>query len=78
MDLQFIPPRLGPAAVAALATIRKEWEQAAEGESLVQIQASVGLLLLDVTARLGLNQEEQKSVLGTRLCREAVGKAQEH
>jgi hypothetical protein len=78
MDLQFVQPRLGSAAVVALSTIRQEWEHAAEGESLIQVQASVGLLLLDVAAKLGLTQEEQKSVLGTRLYREAVGKAQEH
>jgi hypothetical protein len=76
MDLQFVQPRLGSAAVAALATIRQEWEQVAEGESLIQVQSSVGLL--DVATKLGLTQEEQKSVLGTRLYREAVGKAQEH
>ena len=78
MDLQFVRPRSKGAAVAALATIRREWEVAAEGESLVQVQTSVGLLLLDVAAKLGLTQEEQKSVLGARLYREAIGKAQEH
>jgi hypothetical protein len=78
MDLQFVQPGTQTGAVAALANIRKEWELAAEGESLVKLQASVGLLLLDVAAKLGLTQEEQKSVLGARLYTEAIGKAQEH
>lgn len=52
MDLQLVRRKSQAAALAALSTIRQEWEQAAEGESLVQVQASVGLLLLDVTTRL--------------------------
>lgn len=60
----------------ALATIRKEWEVAAEGESLVNISASVGLMLLDVTTKLGMTPEEQKIVLGIQLFQEAFKETQ--
>lgn len=58
--------------LAALSAFRQEWDVAAEGESLVQVNASVGLLLLDITAKLGLTPNEQKVVLGSRLYREAT------
>ncbi len=62
----------------ALANIRQEWEVAAEGESLVDISTSVGLLLLDVAVRLGMSPSEQKTVLGTRLYQEALQKTQQN
>jgi len=65
-------------ALAALSSIRREWEQAARRESLVDVNTSVGLLLLDVTAKLGLTLDEQKFVPGARLYREAVALTQEH
>lgn len=58
--------------LAALSTFRQEWDVAAEGESLVRVNASVGLMLLDLTASLGLTPNEQKVVLGSRLYREAT------
>ena len=85
MNLQFARRRTQAAAlpdhaaaVAALSSIRREWEQAARGESLVEVNASVGLLLLDVTTKLGLTPDEQKLVLGARLYRDAVAITQEH
>jgi len=84
MDLQFVNRRTRLAvpldrtkAKNALATIRREWEVAAEGVSLIDISASVGLLLLDVATKLGMTPEEQKAVLGTRLYQEALKKTQQ-
>lgn len=83
MDVQFLtrkatrvvmPDRAS--TLANLSVLRKEWEQAAEGDSLINVPASVGLLLFDVTARLGLTQEEQAQVLGDQLFREALVKLQ--
>ncbi len=59
-----------------LSVLRQEWEQAADGDSLLNVPASVGLLLFDVTARLGLTQEEQAQVLGEQLFSEALVKLQ--
>ncbi|NOH02755.1 MAG: hypothetical protein HND47_12720 [Chloroflexi bacterium] len=83
MDLQFVKrntrittPLDRAKAQAALLTLRREWEVAAEGESLVNISASVGLMLLDVATKLGMTPEEQKVVLGARLYQEAFKKTQ--
>ena len=82
MNLQFVRRRRRPALpnhavfLPALSALRTDWEAAAEGESLIHVNASVGLLLLDIATNLGLTQEEQKLVLGTRLYQEAVEKVQ--
>ncbi len=60
-----------------LSVLRLEWEVATAGGSLINVPASVGLLLFDVTTRLGLTQEEQTIVLGDRLFNEALIKSQE-
>ena len=60
----------------ALSTLREEWEVSAEGESLVNIPASVSLMLLNIRTKLGMTVEEQKVVLGVRLYQEAFKKTQ--
>ena len=83
MDVQFLTRKATQVvmpdrgfALANLSVLRQEWEQAADGDSLINVPASVGLLLFDVTARLGLTQEEQAQVLGDQLFREALVKSQ--
>ncbi len=83
MDVQFLTRKATQVvmpdrafALANLSVLRQEWEQAADGDSLINVPASVGLLLFDVTARLGLTQEEQTQVLGDELFREALVKSQ--
>ena len=66
------------AVLPALSALRRDWEVAAEGESLIQVNAPVGLLLLDIATNLGLTQEQQELVLGARLYQEAVERVQEH
>ena len=51
-----------PQMVNAIARIRKDWEQ--EDESLVDIEASVGLILADVVEALGFSEEEKLAALG--------------
>ncbi|MCK6567910.1 MAG: hypothetical protein L6Q45_09510 [Anaerolineales bacterium] len=83
MDVQFLTRNATQAvmpdralALANLSVLRQEWEQAADGDSLINVPASVGLLLFDVTARLGLTLEEQAQVLGDQLFQEALVKSQ--
>jgi len=83
MDVQFLTRKAAQVvmpdrgfALANLSVLRQEWEQAADGDSLINVPTSVGLLLFDVTARLGLTQEEQAQVLGDQLFREALVKSQ--
>lgn len=63
-------------ALENLAALRKEWEASAEGESLVCVSGSVGLILFDVTAKLGLTSDEQALVLGNQLLQEALDLSQ--
>jgi hypothetical protein len=83
MDVQFLtheitqtilPDRVS--VLENLSALRQEWEQAVDGVSLINTPASVGLLLFDVTARLGLTREEQTQVLGEQLFKEALIKSQ--
>lgn len=83
MNLQFVSSVL-PAVVIPerqstlenLSALRQEWEASAEGESLIRVSGSVGLMLFDVTTLLGLTPEEQILVLGERLFQEALAKSQ--
>ncbi len=81
MDVQFAvreTPTLAPLdrilALESLSTFRQEWESVAENGSLIDISASVGLVLFDFTSRLGLTPEEQVQVLGDQLFFDALRK----
>ena len=52
------------AAIEALARLRAEWQEAANGRPLADVQGSVGLILADVVAALELLPEEAAQVLG--------------
>jgi hypothetical protein len=53
--------------VRGLERTRLEWQQAADGESLLNLETNVGLLLADVTTAIGLTSEEKVLVLGAEL-----------
>jgi hypothetical protein len=53
--------------VQALADFRREWQKAAPGKNLVEVEASVGLILTDIADRLGLNPQERYAILGGKL-----------
>jgi hypothetical protein len=59
-------------ALESLSAFREEWEVAADDDSLLDVSASVGLMLFDVTTKLGLTPEEQTVVLGGRLYSEII------
>ena len=54
-------------ALESLSAFRQEWESVAGNGSLIDVSASVGLMLFDFTSRLGLTPEEQVQVLGDKL-----------
>jgi hypothetical protein len=58
--------------VDSLAHLRQEWQETVDGESLIDVQASVGLMLGDMVMMLGLSSDEQKAVLGEDLRREFI------
>jgi hypothetical protein len=56
--------------VIALSNLRQEWQEAAGGHSLTELNANVGLLLADVAMTLGLSSIEQIQVFGVELAYE--------
>lgn len=56
--------------VLALADLRREWQEAARGGSLLKIETPVGLLLNDIADRLELTSQERHVLLGGKLINE--------
>ena len=68
--LRKVPARIPRARVQMLeklASLRKEWEVVAGKESLLDLTASTGLILLDIAIHLELTAEERSIFLGQRL-----------
>jgi hypothetical protein len=61
-----------PRVLEGLCALREEWEAAVEGSSLLDVTASVGLLLFDVATKLRLTPEERSFFLGARLTDEVT------
>ena len=61
-----------------LATLRADWEDAAGCESLLDISASVGLMLLDIATNLEMTPAERAFFLGVRLEQEAASILEEN
>lgn len=57
-------------AVQALAVFREEWQKLAEKDSLLVVQAPVGLILTDIADKLGLSPQERHIFLGDALAQE--------
>ncbi len=56
--------------VMCLSQLRKDWQDAVGGGSLLKVEAPVGLILSDIAEKLGLNEQERHLFLGGRLCNE--------
>ena len=48
--------------------LRQEWQVAAEGKPLAEVQGNVGLMLTDVGNAIGFLPEEASQVLGIEKC----------
>ena len=53
--------------IESLAKFRQEWQILADGQNLLDVQVSVGLILADITNRLELTEQERVVVLGRKL-----------
>ena len=51
-------------AIDGLIRLRKEWQEAANGKLLAEVQGSIGFLLVDLIAAIGLFPEEAELILG--------------
>ena len=56
--------------IATLSTFRQEWQEAADGKSLIETEGNVGLILADLVNSFGLSTQEQSLVLGGELFEE--------
>lgn len=56
--------------VTTLSRIRQEWQDAADGKSLVEVEGNMGMLLADLLNGIGLGTSEQVQVLGEDLFQE--------
>ncbi len=61
-------------ALETISAFREEWEAVAERGSLIDVSASVGLMLFDLTTRQGMTPQEQAQVLGDQLFLDALRK----
>lgn len=56
--------------VLALAELRKEWQLAVTGATLMEIEVPIGLLFNDIANRLQLSSQERHVLLGGELINE--------
>ena len=56
--------------ISALTQIRQEWQDAANGNSLLETEGNVGLILADMINHLHLPSEMQATILGNELFHE--------
>lgn len=56
--------------VTTLSRIRQEWQDAANGNSLIEVEGNMGMLLADLINGIGLRTSEQIQILGTDLYQE--------
>jgi hypothetical protein len=69
IKLPTFPDDFRSQTVSALTSIREEWEQTVQPEDLLKAQASIGLMLIDIVAKLDLGRKEESGILGPRLYR---------
>ena len=58
--------------ISALSSLRQEWQEAAKGDSLLDMEANVGLMLADFINTLNLSVQEQTQILGPDLFKEML------
>jgi hypothetical protein len=56
--------------IAILFKFRQEWQEAAAGKSLLDIEGNIGMILADLVNSFGLASHEQSLVLGPQLFEE--------
>lgn len=63
-------PKSKTLVMEALTQYREEWQEVADGESLLDVESPVGLILSDVADRLNLDAKERQAMLGGKLNRQ--------
>jgi hypothetical protein len=57
-------------AIAILSRFRQEWQEAADGKSLLEVEGNIGMVLADLVNSFELTFHEQSLVLGPQLFKE--------
>ena len=70
MSIMDLSPSYRVKALEAIAEFRQDWEEIAEGKSLLNLEAPIGLLLSDIADRLELSPQERFVFLGETLIEE--------
>jgi len=65
--LQMPPTTNRPQLISVLSTLRQEWQEAAQGRSLLEVEGNVALMLADLVNSFDLATHEQSQVLGPEL-----------
>lgn len=63
-------PKSKAQVMEALIQYREEWQVVANGESLLEVESPVGLILSDIADMLDLSPKERQAVLGRKLNRQ--------
>ena len=53
--------------IQSLGDFRREWQEMVDGQNLIDVKASVGLMFADIADRLELNSQERHAMLGGQL-----------
>lgn len=53
--------------VQSLGDFRRQWQQMVDGQNLIDVKASVGLMFSDIADRLELSSQERHAMLGGQL-----------
>jgi hypothetical protein len=56
--------------ISILSKFRQEWQEAANGKSLLEVEGNIGMVLADLVNSFGLSTHEQSIVLGSQLFEE--------
>jgi len=57
-------------AFSVLSNFRQEWQKAASGHSLLEVEGNIGMVLTDLVNAFGFATQEQALVLGPELFEE--------
>ena len=70
--LKTLTPIIAPQEriLSTLSHIRREWQEATDGASLLETDGNIGFLLVDLINGFRLNRDEQVRILGDELFQE--------
>jgi len=65
-----VTPKQRFQTISILSKFRQEWQEAANGKCLFEVEGNIGMVLADLVNSFGLGTHEQSLVLGPQLFEE--------